>query len=137
MLKKYFLLLLFCLFFPVLATASKASKADKALQASLDSYALAIRWSDFEAAISALDPTIIREDNYLDNIEATYKEIQVTAYNLKSAAYVDPLTYQQRVEVRYIDINTQVEKSLVDKQAWRYDAVAKRWWLVSGLPILD
>ena len=75
--------------------------------------------------------------HYLDNIEATYKEIQVTAYNLKSAAYVDPLTYQQRVEVRYIDINTQVEKSLVDKQAWRYDAVAKRWWLVSGLPILD
>lgn len=135
--KKYFLLLLFCLFFPVLATASKASKMQKQLNANLHSYALAIRWNDFDAALSNLDPTVLREDNYLEVIENRFKNIQITNYNLKSAAWPDEQSYMQRVEIRFIDVNSQVEVTVIDKQSWRYDAVAKRWWLVSGLPVLD
>ena len=137
MLKKYFPVLLFCLFFPVLATASKASKAQKLLDGSLDSYALAIRWSDFEAALSNLDPTVLREDNFVEVVENRFKDIQVTSYNVKSAVWPNEQSFIQRVEIRFIDINTQVELSVIDKQSWRYDAVAKRWWLVSGLPELD
>jgi hypothetical protein len=137
MLKKFSLLLLLCLFFPALATASKASRMQKVLDASLNSYALAIRWSDFEAALSSLDPTIVREENFSENVEARFKDIQITGYNLKSAAWQDTQTYLQRVEIRYIDVNTQVEITVTDKQSWRYDATAKRWWLVSDLPKLD
>ena len=137
MYKKYFLLLLFCLLFPVLTTASKASKAQKLLDANLTSYALAIRWSDFDAALSNLDPTVQREDNYLDIIENRFKDIQITNYILKSVVWPDEQTYMQRVEIRFIDVNTQVEVSMIDKQSWRYDPVAKRWWLVSGLPMIE
>ena len=137
MYKKYFLLLLFCLLFPVLATASKASKAQKLLDTTLASYALAIRWSDFDAALSNLDPTVQREDDYVDIIENRFKDIQITNYILKSVVWPDEQTYMQRVEIRFIDVNTQVEVSMIDKQTWRYDPVAKRWWLVSGLPMIE
>lgn len=135
--KKYILLLMLCLMIPGFAAASKASKAQKLLDANLTSYQLAIRWNDFEAAIGSLDPTIIREEGFSENIEAQFKNYQITGYNLKSATWPDPNTYMQRVEIRYIDINTQVERIFVDKQSWRYDAVSKRWWLISGLPRLD
>ena len=50
---------------------------------------------------------------------------------------LDPLTYSQRVELRIIDRDTQTERIKTDRQNWRYDALAKRWWLTSGLPKLD
>jgi hypothetical protein len=137
MLKKYLLLLMLCMLNPGYANASSASKAQKVLDANLISYQLAVRWNDFEAAIGSLDPAIITEEGYSENIEAEFKNYQITGYNLKSVAWPDALTYMQRVEIRYIDINTQIEKSVVDKQSWRYDAVAKRWWLTSGLPKLE
>jgi len=33
-----------------------------------------------------------------------------------------------------VNRNTQSERSFTDKQTWRWDAVAKRWWLMTGLP---
>ena len=45
--------------------------------------------------------------------------------------------YEQVVELRVVNRNTQVERIITDRQKWRWDAVAKRWWLVSGLPDLD
>jgi hypothetical protein len=41
------------------------------------------------------------------------------------------------VEIRLVNRNTQVERTLTDHQRWTYDPVAKRWWLVSGLPDFD
>lgn len=137
MLKKYLLLLMLCLLVPSQINASSASKAQKALDANLVSYQLAIRWSDFEAAIGSLDPAIQMEEGFSENIELQFKNYQVTGYTLKSIAWPDAFSYMQRVEIRYIEIDTQVEKSIVDKQRWRYDAVAKRWWLISGLPKLE
>ena len=137
MLKKYLLLMILCLIVSGQTNASSASKAQKSLDANLASYQLAVRWNDFEAAIGSLDPTIVREEGYSENIEAQFKNYQVTGYTLKSIAWPNELSYMQRVEIRYIEINTQIEKILVDKQSWRYDAVAKRWWLVSGLPKLE
>jgi outer membrane lipoprotein-sorting protein len=137
MLKKYLLLMMLCLIVSGQTKASSASKAQKALDANLISYQLAIRWNDFEAAIGSLDPTIIREEGYSENIEAQFKNYQITGYTLKSATWPDALSYMQRVEIRYIEINTQIEKTVVDKQSWRYDAVAKRWWLISDLPKLE
>jgi hypothetical protein len=40
----------------------------------------------------------------------------------------------QIVEIGLVNINTQAARSIIDKQLWRYDAKANRWWLVSGLP---
>ena len=49
----------------------------------------------------------------------------------------EDLIYTQRVELRIVDQDTQAERTKTDRQSWRYDAAAKRWWLTSGLPKLD
>ena len=38
------------------------------------------------------------------------------------------------VKLDLLNRNTQTARSVVDHQVWKYDAAAKRWWLVSGLP---
>jgi hypothetical protein len=137
MLKKYLQLFILVLVFPSYSSASSASKAQKSLDPNLVSYQLAIRWNDFEAALSSLDPEIQHEEDFSENIEAYYKDYQIVSYNLKSVAWPSATIYQQRVEIGYVELNTQIVQKIVDKQTWRYDEVAKRWWLTTGLPKLD
>jgi hypothetical protein len=120
---------------PVLAGGS--NKNDKALEAALKIYANAVRWNDFEKARESVDPVIRPPGGFSDADEAYYKQFQVSGYLLKSAERTDPQTYSQRVELRIIDVASQTERTQTDRQTWRYDPVAKRWWLTSGLPKLD
>ena len=120
---------------PVLAGGS--NKNDKALEAALKIYANAVRWNDFEKARESVDPVIRPPGGFSDADEAYYKQFQVSGYLLKSAERIDPQTYSQRVELRIIDVASQTERTQTDRQTWRYDPVAKRWWLTSGLPKLD
>lgn len=137
MLKKYFLLFILVLAYPSYSIASSASKAQKKIDANLVSYQLAVRWNDFEAALSSLDPEIPQEEDFSEKVEAYYKDYQIVSYNLKSVAWPSDTIYQQRVEIGYVELNTQIVQKIVDKQTWRYDEVAKRWWLTTGLPKLD
>lgn len=120
-----------------LALSASRSKSDKALQGTLKAYALAVRWNDFETAYANTDPTLRADEGFTENDEAYYKRFQISGYSLKSSAFADPQTYNQRVELRIIDVASQTERTLIDRQSWRWDASAKRWWLVSGLPVLD
>lgn len=137
MLKKYLLLFILVLVFPSYGSASSASKAQKKIDANLMSYQLAVRWNDFEAALSSLDPEIPHEEDFSEVVEAYYKDYQIVSYNLKSVSWPSETVYQQRVEIGYVELNTQIVQKIVDKQTWRYDEVAKRWWLTTGLPKLD
>jgi hypothetical protein len=137
MLNKYLLILLLGITIPCVAMASSASKAQKSLDPNLVSYQLAIRWSDFEAALSSLDPEIELEEDYSEKVEAYYKDFQIVSYNVKSASWPQEMVYQQRVEIAVVTLDTQIVRKIIDKQIWRYDAVAKRWWLTTGLPKLD
>ena len=120
------------------AVASKTSTSmEKKLQASLKTYELAVRWNDFEAAAEALDPLTQQGELFSEQDEADYKGFQITGYMLKSASMGEDLIYPQRVELRIVDQDTQAERTKTDRQSWRYDAAAKRWWLTSGLPKLD
>jgi hypothetical protein len=117
--------------------AKDVSKPEKMLQDNLRQYALAVRWNDFESAAAFLDPRVLADARFSEQMEAYYKNFEMSGYALKSAAMTDPTHYVQRVELRVIDRDTQVERVKVDKQDWRYDALSKRWWLASGLPKLD
>jgi len=118
--------------------ASKSTaKAEKALQDSLKSYELAVRWNDFEAAASSLDPLTVEEEAFSDDVETYYKGFQVSGYRVKAAMLIDPQTFGQRVELRVIEQDTQIERLVIDRQRWRFDPESKRWWLTTGLPKLD
>lgn len=121
---------------PGLADA-RADKTDKALQASLKMYAQAVRWNDFAAAAEALDPALRAPEGFSEDDEAYYTRFQISGYSLKSGARSGPFDYSQRVELRIIDVASQTERVKTDRQTWRYDAAAKRWWLTSGLPRLE
>ena len=120
---------------PVLAGGS--NKNDKALEAALKIYGNAVRWNDFGKARESVDPLLRPPGGFSDADEAYYKKFQVSGYLVKSADRPDPQAYSQRVELRIIDVASQTERIQADRQTWRYDAVAKRWWLTSGLPRLD
>ena len=122
---------------PAPAMAGGSNKNDKALEAALKIYASAVRWNDFEKARESVDPLLRPPGGFSDADEAYYKQFQVSGYLLKSAERPDPQTYSQRVELRIIDVASQTERTQTDRQTWRYDPVAKRWWLTSGLPKLD
>jgi hypothetical protein len=119
------------------ATQARSSKVDKTLDANLRAYALAVRWNDFNAASTFIDPELRTPEGFTEADENYYKRFQISGYALKSAMRPDAQTYNQRVELRIIDVDYQTERTLTDRQSWRYDATTKRWWLTSGLPKLD
>ncbi|HEU0154182.1 MAG TPA: hypothetical protein VFQ84_12650 [Arenimonas sp.] len=100
-------------------------------------YVSAVRWSDFDVAAGFIDPAVLEAKPLTDLEKERYKQFQVSGYEVKSGSEPAPDTYEQVVEIRVINRNTQVEKVITDRQTWRWDAEAKRWWLMSGLPDLD
>ena len=115
------------------ATPGQRSPRDQLLY----DYVSAVRWSDFDAAAKFLDPELLARRPLTDLEKERYKQFQVSGYEVKSGSEPAPDTYEQVVEIRVVNRNTQVEKVITDRQTWRWDAEAKRWWLMSGLPDLD
>ena len=60
----------------------------------------------------------------------------MAGYEVKSVQEPGDGLYEQVVEIRFVNRNTQVEKLVTDRQRWRWDPGASRWWLASGLPDL-
>lgn len=100
-------------------------------------YVSAVRWSDFDAAARFLDPELLAREPMTDLERERYRQFQVSGYEVKSASEPAEGEYRQVVEIRVVNRHTQVEKIITDRQRWRWDPEAKRWWLASGLPDLD
>ena len=115
------------------ATAGQRSPRDQVLY----DYVSAVRWSDFDAAARFLDPALLEREPLTDLERERYRQFQVSGYEVKSASEPAEGEYQQVVEIRLVNRHTQTEKVLTDRQRWRWDPEAKRWWLASGLPDLD
>jgi hypothetical protein len=109
---------------------SRKSSADNLLT----DYGVAIRWNEFDKALDYLDPAQ-REAQPLTDLERErFKQVQVTGYEVKDRRVAADGSVEQAVEIRLVNRNTQRERSFVDHQAWRFDPVARRLWLTSGLP---
>ena len=105
------------------------------LDVTLESYAGAIRWGNFEDAAG------VRRSGNPQGASADQARpgalppgaghgVQRTAADES----IGELEVRQIVEIGLVNINTQTARSIIDQQLWRYDEKAKRWWLVSGLP---
>lgn len=106
----------------------------KALDDATRGYAATIRWGDIEQADAYVDPEY-RAANPLSSIDrARYSQVRVSGYNEQKAVRVSDNELRQNVEIVLINQNTQGVRSVIDRQVWRYDAKAQRWWLASGLP---
>ena len=113
--------------------ASKRSQT-KQLVVMQSKYSSAIRWNEFEMAWGYVDPEYRKEHPLSDLEKQRFKQIQVTGYEEKSQDFLEDGGVEVNVEIRLINRNTQAERVIMDTQIWRWDAIAKRWWLSTGLP---
>ena len=84
------------------------------LTAATDNYRNTIRWGQ--------------------NIEKLNK-IKVTTYkSIHKELSDDGNEAKQTVEIKYYNIDHMIEKTIIDKQLWKYDPDKKTWRLKSRLP---
>jgi len=114
--------------------AAVKRKQTKQFHLTQSSYASSIRWNEFDSAWTHVDPAFRKEHPLSDLDRARFKQIQVSGYTELSQEILADGDIELRVEIRVVNRNTQSERSFTDKQTWRWDAVAKRWWLMTGLP---
>lgn len=119
----------------VLAACASAQKQEaKLLESTLRSYASVMRWGDVAQALPFIDPEVL-EAKPVDAITLErFKQVQVAGYRERSLEMTGELEARQIVQIDLVNRHTQEVRSVVDQQRWRYDAVEKKWWLMSGLP---
>jgi len=127
------LLLLSLLGFVLVACGASPTKQNP-LDKLLDSYAAAIRWSEFDEAVEFVEPKVRQAQPLSDLERERFKQIQVTSYEVKRKRVAPDGSIEQVVEIRLIGRNTQLERMVTDHQVWRWDEASKQFWLTSGLP---
>lgn len=113
--------------------ATRAPTADNLLS----DYGAAIRWNEFDKALDFIEPALRQASPPTELDRERFKQVQITGYEVKDRDIAADGSVTQRVEIRLVNRNTQIERSFTDHQAWRFDPASKRLWLTSGLPDLS
>lgn len=119
----------------MLCAGCATDQRNQALITTLNGYANTLRWADFQSAQQFVDPKV-REAHPLTSLDlARFQQVRVTGYDEGAGAVPDGENrVRQVVQISLVNLNTQSERTIVDRQSWRYDPQTKRWWLMSGLP---
>lgn len=126
---------LLCLLATLLLAGCVPPKKQKDLDSTLLAYEQMVRWSQWDAAAGMLAPEYL-EENPITNLDMERLRLfQVTNYTLRSAAPLgDGNEFSQVVEIRMFNKTQAREKSIIDRQLWKYDEEIEVWLLHSGLP---
>lgn len=108
---------------------------NQALNTTLMNYAGSIRWGDFTGAQVYIDPDYA-EAHPLSQVEQSrLTQLRVTGYDEGGGPRPDGEDdVVQVVQINVVNINTQAERSIIDRQRWHYDREKKKWRLMTGLP---
>ena len=112
---------------------SPHSKAD-VLNTTLNAYANALRWGDFEQALTFIDADTLKAHPLSALDKERYRQVRVASYTERPPVPTGKGEIEQIVEIGLVNVNTQTERTIIDKQQWRYDEKTKHWHNVSGLP---
>jgi hypothetical protein len=104
------------------------------LQTTLMAYASVIRWGDMEQAVKYVDPQTLKDHPVTSIDLERFKQVRITAYDDQPPVPSGKGQVTQIVKIDIVNINSQTERTIVDKQLWRYDEKTKHWHVVSGLP---
>jgi hypothetical protein len=118
----------------LLAGCSTQKPKSAMLDNTLRAYESTIRWNNFEEASGAIDPDVLKEHPVTDQQLQQFKSVHVSGYTAQPVHPLGQDEVGQTVSIDLIDDRTQTLRTITDRQRWRYDAKAKRWWLMTGLP---
>ena len=119
----------------MLCAGCATDQRNQALINTLNAYANTMRWGDFQSALQFVDPKVraAHPPSALDL--ARYQQVRVTGYDEGAGAVPDGENQvRQVVQIGLVNLNTQAERTVIDRQSWSYDPKTKHWWLESGLP---
>jgi hypothetical protein len=119
----------------LLLAGCAANMRNDALTSTLTAYGNAVRWNGLQSALQFVDPAELKAHPPSDLDLKRYQQVRVSDYD--DGAGPVPLgenEVQQTVQISFINIHTQAERSITTRQVWRYDEKLKHWWLESGLP---
>ena len=100
----------------------------------LDAYAAALRWGDFQSAWNYVDPEVRAAHPLTPQQKALYNTVRVAEYETPGPSAAGPDTISQTAQISLIVKSSQQVYSVLDHQTWRWDDKTKHWWLESGLP---
>ncbi len=113
----------------VTALGGCASSRMDRLEVTTHAFDNAMRWSDFGTALSFINPNVPMtvSPQHLNNIRITsYEKLGVPAVN------EDGTKMMQRVEIRFVRVESMSERQLFDEQRWEF--ADSRWRLQSPFP---
>lgn len=133
MLKHWWLAVAFALL--ALGCASTGGKADKLHEAQY-AWSAAIRWGDFEGAWNLVD-SAYREAHPMTPVEfERYKHVGISRYHDLGAQTLPDGDVVREIDLGVINKHTMTERGMRYTEHWHYDAEAKAWWQMNGLPDL-
>ena len=132
------LLVLVVLLSTLLLSGCATNKRNEALTNTLNAYGSVVRWGDFGSALQFIDPKV-RDEHMPTQLEmARFDQFRVTGYDDGGGpAASGENEVRQVVAISMVNNNTQAERTVIDRQTWRYDAQTNQWWLLTGLPNLN
>ncbi|MDR1076030.1 MAG: hypothetical protein LBL59_06960 [Xanthomonadaceae bacterium] len=120
----------------ILATTASASgrRQSRQLTQAQESFAVMLRWGEFEDAWQMLDPEY-REAHPMTELEINrYQQVRVSRYRPGTNSRTEDGSVIRMVEIGVINVHTQAERRIRYREQWRWDPSAKRWWQTGGLP---
>src|SRR5690606_896257 len=128
------LLLLLALCALVLPAHAMGKRQAQALGQAQEAFAAAVRWSDYEAALQLVDPEWLAAHPVSGLELERYRQLQVTRYREGTSSVLADGSVAREIEAGAVNRHTQAERTVRWRELWRWDAQARRWWQVSGLP---
>ena len=112
-----------------------SNQRSRLLADTLNRYESAVRWGNFGAAATYLRPEDIPSRQRLNFMLQRFEQVRITGYRpVSRAPGPNEDTVIQVVQLRLANRHTAREREIVDRQVWKWDEEAGRWWLISGLP---
>ena len=97
-------------------------------------YEKAIRWGHYELAY---DSVKVNDTDQKKPDFDKLRDVRVSSYEVLNRTISEgELQAQQTVEIKYYNVNSLIEKTLVHKELWEFDRDKKTWYLRSGFPEL-
>lgn len=119
----------------VLAGCATNKRSD-VLTTTLNAYQHAVRWDGFADAAKFIEPKVLAEHPLTPIELSRFDQYRVTDYDEGQGAIpAGENEVHQLVTINLINIHSQAERTVVDRQTWHYDGKG-HWWLTSGLPNL-